>query len=115
MRNMNYSIRKRIPCPAVLLLLFSAVGALTQNVFALGETRYVQTESVQGSFPLFDQTAAPILIASNDWAGILRAGHDLATDVERVTGARPEINSSAPAATKFSVIIGTVGHSPMID
>jgi hypothetical protein len=98
-----------------LNLFIAAMVLLSKTAFALGGPQYVQTEVVQGGFPLFERTAATILIDSNDWAGAIRAGNDLAKDIERVTGSRPEVKHSASSDLKHAVIIGTVGHSSLID
>ncbi len=64
-------------------------------------------------------TAAPILVAENDWPGVLRAAGDLQADVERVTGLKPELRRlKGPGGTAPSdqvVIIGTIGRSAVID
>src|SRR5688572_27241050 len=85
---------------------------------AIGQAAYIETTSRPASFPLVQAgTAAPLLIDSGDWAGVLRAARDLQADVNRVTGLTPALVTawSAAAASRDVVIIGTLGRSPLID
>lgn len=59
--------------------------------------------------------AAPVWADAADWPGVLRAARDLQADVERVTGARPELITTAHQRTPVAVIVGTVGRSALID
>jgi hypothetical protein len=93
----------------LLALVFSA-----QNGFALGESNYVVTVSTPGGFALCDQTPAAILVDSNDWPGVVRVANDLASDIQRVTGHRPEVIREPKAGDKNIVIIGTIGKSSWI-
>lgn len=85
---------------------------------AIGQAGYVETTSRPASFPLVQAgAAAPLLIDSGDWAGVLRAARDLQADVNRVTGLTPALVTawSAAAASRDVVIIGTLGKSPLIE
>lgn len=106
----------RLPANRILgFLLAGAIALFVTSAFALGEFNYVATNSTPGSFPLFDRTAAPIHISSNDWPGVLRAGDDLGNDIQRVTGVQPTIGQAPEFTSKHVVIIGTLGHSALID
>ena len=84
--------------------------------FALGDPRYTSFQPVQGAFHVASQAgAAPLVLDTADWPGVRHATGDFAADVERVTGRRPEILSSANARSRDIVLIGTLGHSPLID
>ncbi len=96
-------------------LLFLAFALFAQNSFALGEMRYVENRPGPGSFALVGPDAATILVATNDWPGVIRAAHDLQTDVARVTGRTPALLNDPSAAGKNAVIIGTIGRGGMID
>jgi hypothetical protein len=96
------------------LFVFALVCFL-QKAFALGEPDYVGTSAQRGSFPLVAKTAAPILIDTNDWPGVIRAANDLGVDVNRVTGRSPTISTSANSSDNNVVIIGTIGKSAMVD
>lgn len=112
---MNSIIRPLLSCGLALLLVAGGATSFAETESTLGGPRYVQTAPDPDGFALFERTAAPLLIASNDWTGVLRAGHDLATDIQRVTGTRPAIHHDANAKPKHAVIIGTVGHSALIN
>jgi hypothetical protein len=98
----------------VVLLLFTVV-CFVRSVFALGEVSYIETISARGSFPLFDKNPATILVDTNDWPGVVRVANDLASDVQRVTGHKPEISTELKSAGINVVIVGTVGKSSFID
>src|SRR5690606_19001389 len=51
----------------------------------------------------------------DDFEGVLRVVDDLSTDIERVTGARPDVDEAVPEDTDYVVIVGTLGKSPLID
>jgi len=59
-------------------------------------------------------SAAPILVETNDERAVLRAAGDLAQDVARVTGTQPAMPSDSAGQTNL-IIIGTLGHSRMVD
>ena len=86
---------------------------------ALGEPKYVSTSPAQGAFVLAaDGKPAALVVSGADWPGVIRAVGDLSQDVGRVTGHdAPLIKIGAgdkpPAADV--VLIGTIGHSPLID
>ena len=105
--------RHHHPGRSAIRLLAAVFTLLAHNILA--QTEIVQTNYAAGVFPLFDRTAAPILIAPADWPGVLRAGNDLAKDVQRVTGTRPEIAQQLTTKDKHLVIIGTAGRSSLIE
>ncbi|RKN03837.1 glycosyl hydrolase 115 family protein [Streptomyces radicis] len=61
--------------------------------------------------------AAPILVSSRDHPGVIRATGDLAADVERVTGVRPQVSQGDWSRIRGDeiVVVGTIGSSPLID
>ncbi|HEY5232467.1 MAG TPA: glycosyl hydrolase 115 family protein [Verrucomicrobiae bacterium] len=75
----------------------------------------MDTAFAPGDFVLVDAQTADILIATNDWPGVIRAANDLATDVNRVSGKSPVIFNDPKSAGKNAVIIGTIGKSEIID
>jgi len=69
-----------------------------------------------GDFVLFDGTrAASLVVATNEETAVIRAAGDLVTDMNRVTGVPPVLGNDPAAAGKAVVIIGTLGHSPLVD
>ncbi|MEO5932033.1 MAG: glycosyl hydrolase 115 family protein, partial [Duganella sp.] len=61
-------------------------------------------------------TAAPLLLDQGDHWGVLRAAADLRADIEKVSGARPDLPADgATKGAKTAIVIGTVGKSTLID
>ena len=100
---------------AVLILSFGFLILCARQASAIGETPFVDTAFSPGDFALVDAQSADILVATNDWPGVARAANDLATDVNRVTGKLPAIFSDPKFPGKYTVIIGTIGKSEIID
>jgi hypothetical protein len=104
----------RLPLARILfgcfvLLPFSRVEAV------LSDARLV-TAAGPDAFPLVaGQSASPLYVADHDWPGVRRAAGDLQADIERVTGRKPDLKTSAPAGGPVAVLIGTVGQSALID
>ena len=101
---------------APLIGSFLCVLVWAPAIFALGQTRYVEFAASQGSMRLASNgTAAPIVVDSQDYPGVLRAVRDLQMDVDRVTRARPEIITERPAQAVDLIIVGTLGKHRLID
>jgi Glycosyl hydrolase family 115/Gylcosyl hydrolase family 115 C-terminal domain len=84
--------------------------------YALGGESYVSFAAEAAAFPLVDRAAAaPLWVDAQDWPGVVRAAGDLQADVARVSGVRPALATSSAAPGRLAVIIGTVGHSALID
>ena len=103
---------RQILCAAVI-----AAGCLTATqAYSLGESKYVSTALVAVSFPLVDSAgAAPLIVAPDEWPGVRRAAGDLAADINRVTGIEPGILQDIKPEMGDVVIVGTIGHSTLID
>ena len=74
---------------------------------------WVREQPEAGAFPLVHEGHAAVVITSpEDFKVVHLAARDLVADIERVTGLRPEPadHSRGPA-----ILIGTLGHSPLID
>ena len=102
---------------AAILTAIAAALTPLRAAPSLGLPTNLVSESAEpGSFPLVSsQQTAPISLAASDWPGVLRAGTDLAADVERVTGLKPALTTNDPPKGKRTVIIGTLGKSTWID
>ena len=100
-----------------LLLLVCLPGSVTRPASAaLGEDGFVRFAPAPGAAALANAGAtAPLVVDLQDWPGVLRAAHDLQADIERVTGVRPTLVNTPPVAARVAIIIGTLGHSPLID
>lgn len=109
----------KMPVPLLVAVLALTTAAPTKPPArpATGPSEsYVVTEPRKGSFPLVARRrAAPIVVSSTDHAGVHRVAGDLATDIERVTGQRPELLRDTVPRGATPVIVGTLGHSPLID
>ena len=69
--------------------------------------------SDEPEYILFDQGAANIYVHPDDHHQVLRTATDFQDDIERVTGKKPQINTTAPNAGT-SVIVGSIDKSPVI-
>ncbi|MGU3317431.1 glycosyl hydrolase 115 family protein [Sphingomonas sp. M6A6_1c] len=68
----------------------------------------------------FDITApdggvVPVFVDAADLPGVRRAAADLAADIGRVTGTDARIVNEASALAGTLIIVGSLGHSPVID
>ena len=97
--------------------LAPAGGLFLAALVAAAAAPEVRFAPASGSLALVDQgAAAPLWVDAHDFAGVGRAARDLQADVERVSGVRPDVETAArPAGAPQVVIIGTVGHSALID
>lgn len=97
------------------LLTLVAAAACATAAHALGEAPWVQaTVASGGSVDIANsRQAAPIVVDPSDWPGVARAANDLRDDLHRVTGIIPEVEHAVPR--RDAIVIGTLGHSPLID
>jgi hypothetical protein len=82
----------------------------------VGPTPAATGASPEQGFPLVSaRGVADIRVAGNDWKVVhIAAGH-LAEDIERVTGKKAAVKSTADGLGEVAVLIGTLGRSPLID
>lgn len=100
----------------VLALLFVFMLLAPRDSLALGQEKYVEEISSQGSFPIVQgNAAATIHVDSSDYAGVVRAANDLKADIARVTSFSPAITNDEKVLAENVVIIGTIGKSPLVD
>lgn len=79
-------------------------------------TSYVSETSAPGRFALVAAgTSAPIVTSSGDLPGVSRVAGDLRTDIGRVSGVQPSIFSDSAPGARTLVLLGTLGHHPLID
>jgi hypothetical protein len=99
------------------LLLASALSCATaRSAYALGEERYVVFSAAPGALALVrDGAAAPLCVDAHDWPGVQRAARDLQDDIERVSRLKPSLENIPPEHAAHAVLIGTLGHSELID
>ncbi|GAB2988133.1 glycosyl hydrolase 115 family protein [Amycolatopsis acidiphila] len=69
-----------------------------------------------GRFPLAAQgRTTPIVVSGGDYEGVAHAAADLQGDLQRVTGTRPVLSVDTVPSVREVVLIGTLGHSPLVD
>jgi hypothetical protein len=77
---------------------------------------YLSGAGREGFFPLSTAgRSAPLCLSGKDFPGVIRAAGLLQGDLARVTGAEPPLCLDDPCPAKEAVLIGTLGHSPLID
>ena len=63
-----------------VLVAFVLALVCATSIYALGQTRYVEFAASLGAIRVAgDGVAAPIIVDSQDWPGMLRAARDLQT------------------------------------
>ncbi|MEE6262490.1 glycosyl hydrolase 115 family protein [Plantactinospora sonchi] len=76
----------------------------------------VSTGPEPGSLPLVAHgRAATLVVSASDHPGVVRVAGDLQADIERVTDVRPALSLDDVPRHGEVVIVGTIGHSPLID
>jgi hypothetical protein len=101
---------------ARLLLILPAFCLSPSIASGLGETHYVHSSAVPGGMNLFAKgKVANIYVDKDDYPGVIRAAHDLQTDVERVSGVSPEISNDSHTFSGEVILIGTIGKSKVLD
>jgi hypothetical protein len=97
-------------------LLLLAAATLPLRGFSIGQPKYVETTPAFNSFRLVhERTAATLYADPNDYAGVVRAAHDLQADIFRVSGCNALINEDGKSLSGDVVLIGTIGKSRIID
>jgi hypothetical protein len=98
---------------AVFLSLVAAAG----SAFAVGGESYVEFSAKPDSVRLATSAgvAAPILVDSRDFPGVIRAAGDLRDDIGRVTGFSPKLVSDENSPSPDVVIVGTLGKNRLLD
>jgi hypothetical protein len=107
MKTMNRKI-KFVLSLMVLSFLHISIGA-TDN------TEPLVNSKGEGFILSASGKSSPFLISSEDFPGVIRAFKDLQTDIEKVTGAKPDFLFRKPSKTGAIVIAGTLGKSDLID
>ncbi len=93
-----------------------ACGMTATLAFGLGQPKMVAFQPEAKAFALAEQGKAPtLLLDGGDYAGVLRAAGDFRDDIARVTGVKPNLLTTGRADGAEMVLIGTLGHSALID
>jgi hypothetical protein len=97
------------------IVIVSFLLACSQ-AFALGDAPYIETSPSNGAFPIVqNNSAAEIIVDTNDFPGVLIAAGNLRTDISRVTGVVPVLQHDAPNPGAVPILVGTLGRSEWLD
>ena len=92
------------------------LGAGGGGLAPVADQMYVSARPGAGRFALVaDGKAATIVVSSADWPGVVRVAGDLQADLKSVTGVEPAVAKDAAPTGGGVVIVGTIGHSPLVD
>jgi hypothetical protein len=92
-----------------------AAAVAAQPAWALGERQLVRFAPSERAVTLVgEQGAVPLVVDTEDHAGVRRAVTDLQADIARVTGKQPAVLGTA-ASGQDAILVGTLGKSPLID
>lgn len=111
----RFAVAFKAPRLQILLSLIFPLCCGSLFAFTLGEAPYVEYTASPGSFAVaHNGHATSIYVDANDYAGVVRATHDLQADIRRVTTCLPNVThaTSFPANV---ILIGTIGKSAIID
>jgi hypothetical protein len=102
-----------LPRRTFLLLLCALLLAAGH---AAAQAPYVTDRAERGRFALAaGGRPVPLHVSAGEHAGVVRAARDLRADIERVTGAAPELAVGDVPAARQIVLVGTLGSDPVID
>jgi len=100
-------VRAGFTLAALLLLLRSPL---------LADAALLGFESSPEAWLLSDAREQPVVVVdASDFAGVRRAAADLVSDLGLVTGQAGRLEQTAPKTSAPVVLVGTLGHSPLID
>ncbi len=92
------------------------LAAFAPHSWALGEENYVLHAHDPSALPIIgSQAQAKLYVDTEEAVGVYRVVTTLRDDVERVTGRAPVLANSAIELREYAVLIGTMGHSRVID
>ncbi len=107
-------IRKNVHYSLFSALLLLGAGRALAGL-GLPQDIVVETAQPANAFPVVGQgKTAELWHDANDFKGVVRAIGDLQADIERVTDRKPYI-ATKQTSCKQPIIIGTLGHSSLID
>jgi hypothetical protein len=96
-------------------LIFAGLAMLAASQASAADS-WVRQSGGSADFALASSAgAASVVFAAEDAKVVDIAAHDLAADVERVTGRKPAVQASAAGLRGPAVLVGTLGSSALID
>ena len=112
MKNFIYKINKYQKTIKNMKRIFLLIVLISQ----IAKSQTLISKEAKDAFPLVsDEKAADIYFDTNDFIVVGIAANHLSKDIYSVTGKLSKITSSYQELGKYSVIIGTVGQSKLID
>lgn len=95
-----------------LILFFLIISSI---VYGINDVNYISKKYVNNAFPLITRgQVTTVHYSANDYDGVIRAIGDLQSDLEKVSGTKPQL-STGKFESETAIIIGTIGHSEIID
>lgn len=101
--------------PLLRLALF--VFAIISTLPTLrAQDAWIHEQAQPGDFTLAAEGTTPAIVYSeSDYKVVSIAAHDLASDIERVSGIHTDVVTQRPSQADRLVVVGTLGRSPLID
>ncbi|QRV92865.1 glycoside hydrolase family 115 protein [Ceratobasidium sp. AG-Ba] len=93
------------------------VLAALKPVLAISTGNCVSFDSESGGFQIAATGSAKVLVAPDEWPGVVRAAGDFAKDLSTVTGKTlsvANVTETTAAQSKPPIIVGTLGHSALV-
>jgi len=98
------------------LISFMMIIFLPISIWAIGDSSYISTTGGTEMFTLSESGKSTTLcIDSEDFQGVIRALHDLKTDIGKVTQSEPTVVFDELPSGEELVIVGTYGKSRVIE
>jgi len=98
------------------VLLGTLLVCISPLSLALGDPSYLDASAQPGDLILVDKkSSANLYVDTQDFPGVKRAAQNLQIDIEKVTAHKPTLTQDAKTLQNQTVIIGTIGHSALID
>ncbi len=96
--------------------LFLGKRSNAQQITGLPTPIISEKKIAENDFPLTDANGDPAILSydKSEYKGVIRAIDDLQTDIYKVTGVKPIIDS-VNSYSRVKVVIGTLGKSKIID
>ncbi|HET6708440.1 glycosyl hydrolase 115 family protein [Amycolatopsis sp.] len=105
-----------VPSRRSFLRGLTAAGVLPLVPAAVSTLAAEPAAAAVDGFPLVaGGVAADVFVDAADDVAVRRVAGDLQADVERVSGVLPILTNRTTGLSRTAVLIGTIGHSPVID
>ncbi len=99
----------------ILVFVFFFQLFFSPEIYSIYTEKYVSNGAQANTFPLtVNKNTVPLIVNSEDFAGVLIAVENLQKDILAVTEKKVSLTNKLPSSGNV-VIIGTLGKSPLID